>query len=160
MVARHDKHDPWTAAHKVYQYKQNKGCYHTIIYTIDHVCVCVSMWVCEWMNTVDLPLDLPACSFVSSSFLNSIGYSQQPADTFVSTQMHTWVHTHTHGHTHAADGCHSRATAKRAAICIRCWLIPLAWDRWGLPLCLTSVCHRISGCILSSVSSFVSIKSP
>lgn len=34
-------------------------------------------------------------------------------------------------------------------------------DRWQLPLCaVASVCHRISGRILSSVPSFVSIKSP
>lgn len=100
MVARHNEHDPWTAAHKVYQYKQHKDSYHALNYTIDCVCECVHVYLCEWMNTVDLLFDLTACSFVSFSFLNSIGYSQQPADTFVSTQMHTWVHTHTYTLTH------------------------------------------------------------
>lgn len=43
MVARQE-HDPWTAAHEVYQYKQHQGSYHTLIYTIDgmYMCVCVS----------------------------------------------------------------------------------------------------------------------
>lgn len=124
------------------------------------VCVCVNEYSRSPTRSACLLVCLVLIPQFHWLFTTACRYICIYTNAHLSTNTHSHIHTHTYTHAHAADGCHSRARAKRAAICIRCWLIPLAWDRWGLPLCLTSVCHRISGRILSSVSLFVSIKSP